>query len=351
MLRSPLQSAPSRTVTGKNRQVMIYFAILAPSGYNNYIKVKGKCSVAGTACTETNYTKISKNDRNVATICCPSRREDTSRGSSPQIKFQNCRFASDVAVWSTTTAIFPGLCFNITEEDMGRGKTYHEYENLNIVLGEGGERRGEGYFYCWQAGRERNKQVTRAVFCKYFHCLAGPLTPIRASRTATPTYSRWRSTSSEKSASCCTARWNSLVLAGRRESAPGALDDDPRGPVAGIDALGDALTLHQLGEEAPYKSVTSACIHHISQKVTSIGGVESWGGGVGVERVKYTTSGDQQTTGKTKFYFHAVLVEITFLWANSLFILPKQSRVHFLIASSRHRTQSKTKYLQKPKKK
>lgn len=50
-----------------------------------------------------------------------------------------------------------------------------------------------------------------------------------------------------------------LVLAGGGESAPGTLNDDLRGPVAGVDALGDVLAAHQLGEEAPDEGITGAC--------------------------------------------------------------------------------------------
>ena len=49
-----------------------------------------------------------------------------------------------------------------------------------------------------------------------------------------------------------------VVLAGGGESAPGPLDDDLRGPVAGVDALSDVLAPHQLGEEAPDEGVTGA---------------------------------------------------------------------------------------------
>lgn len=50
-----------------------------------------------------------------------------------------------------------------------------------------------------------------------------------------------------------------LVFASGREGAPGALDDHLGGPVASVDALGDVLTLHELGQEATDKRVTSAC--------------------------------------------------------------------------------------------
>lgn len=52
-----------------------------------------------------------------------------------------------------------------------------------------------------------------------------------------------------------------LVLAGGGEGAPGTLDDNLRGPVPGVDTLGDVLAPHQLGKEAPNERVTGTYIY------------------------------------------------------------------------------------------